>query len=170
MSDGRILVVKPGQSPAEAEAEQQVKAHRAQIEMARKVKSTSISMVVRSLFVGFADDHQMAIDVCLEHAAQLALAGGIERKQVVAWFFERCTEEEKNQAKQREMQETALVNGLQQMRAQGLKVPPNVMGQLNLLQVELEPELKKWVEENQAPQNQLATTENLHGLPPGAIQ
>jgi hypothetical protein len=170
MSDGRILVVKPGQSPAQAEAEQQVKAQRAMMDAQRQSKQASISMVLKTLFMGFADDHHMAIGVCLEHIAQLAIAGGIERKQLAAWLFERCNYEEEAHKKNLESVKTGLVNGLQQMRAQGLKVPPNVMGQLNLLQVELEPELKEWVENNQAPQNQLATAENLHGLPPGAIQ
>ena len=112
----------------------------------------------------------MAIEVCLEHIAQLAIMGGIDRKQLVAMLFERCNVEEEAHEKRKGAQRTSLVNALQSMRAQGLKVPPNVMGQLNLLQVELEPELKEWLDNNQAPQNQLATPENLMGLPPGAMQ
>jgi len=173
-NENRILVVKPGQHPAEAEkiaeAEQQIAAQRQMMEAQDLQTRTCMSQVVRALFMSFARTHTMAIEVCLEHIAQLAIMGGIDRKQLVAMLFERCNVEEEAHEKRKGAQRTSLVNALQSMRAQGLKVPPNVMGQLNLLQVELEPELKEWLDNNQASQNQLATPENLMGLPPGAMQ
>ncbi len=160
MAESRILVVKPGQSPEAAEAEEQVKLQRQQMDAARAGQQATLSGVVKVLFMSYAPDHKMAIDVCLEHIAQIAIAGHIERKQLVAWLFERCNLEEAASRKHMEAAKVGLVSGLQAMRAQGLKVPPNIMGQLNLLKVELEPELKEWVEQNQQPSNQLATQEN----------
>lgn len=170
----RILVVRPGQNPVEAEkmaqAEQQVAAQRAALEQMDQQIKMSMSQVVRALFMSFSRTREMAIEVCLEHIAQLAIQGGIEKKQIVAWLFERCSIEEESHRKAKEAACKGLTSALQAMRAQGLKVPPNIVGQVNLLQLEMEPELKEWFENNQAPTNQLATPENMMGAPPGAVQ
>ena len=149
---GKIQVVPAGAKPTEAarianEKEQMEQ----QEEAARNARQNQIGLVLQPLLGNFSFDHRHAMKILHQHVVQIALAAKIDRDQVVAWFDEAWAAEVEMREEQAEAKRVGLKQALREMMVQGLKIPPMIIGQINLLKPDLDPDVKEYIEKNSEP-------------------